>query len=161
LDGPVDEVRHAARAISAEEAMSQIYDVPMDLIRFKYRLAHLAKALAGSKVTIVAIGSSSTRGAGSSKSEEWSYPARLAIELNARYPDVSIEVQNHGFDGQEAGDELARFKNAFALRPHLIVWQVGTNAIVKSYDLDEVEFAIERGLTRLQGGKFDVIVMDP
>jgi acyl-CoA thioesterase I len=141
--------------------MSQTYEISLDLIGFEHQLVHLAQAIARGKAKIVAIGSSSTQGAGASSSE-WSYPSRLAIELDARFPKISIAVENRGVGGQEAGDELARFKSdVFALRPDLVIWQVGTNAIVRYYDFEEVQFAIERGLTRLTGEDFDVIVMDP
>jgi lysophospholipase L1-like esterase len=141
--------------------MPDNYDTPADLIGFEHQLVHLAKAIGRGNAKIVAIGSSSTQGVGAS-SPEWSYPSRLAIELTTHYPGVSITVENKGVGGQEAGDELARFKkDVFALDPDLVVWQVGTNAVAKDYDFSEVEFAIDRGLRRLKQRHADIILMDP
>jgi acyl-CoA thioesterase I len=142
--------------------MADSYEIPFDLIRFEHRLERFATGIRRGRASVVAIGSSSTEGAGASSRDWWSYPARLKIELGAKFPPAAIEVLNKGIGGQEAGDELARFKNdVFASDPQLVIWQIGTNAIVKNYDFDEVEFAITRGLTLLRRGNFDVILMDP
>ena len=141
--------------------MTASYDIPLELIRFEHPLERFGSALDGGGANIVAIGSSSTRGAGES-SQPWYYPSRLQTELTTKFSPKSVEGQNKGVDGQEAGDELARFKNdVFALGPNLVIWQIGTNAIVKNYDFDEVKFAITRGLTLLGAHKLDVILMDP
>ena len=137
--------------------MSESYDVPLELIRLEHPLERFAGAIYARRANVVAIGSSSTRGAGAS-SQPWYYPSRLQTELTTKFSRAFIEVQNKGVDGQEAGDELARFKNdVFALEPNLVIWQIGTNAIVKNYDFDEVKFAITRGLARLSGQHLDVI----
>jgi hypothetical protein len=143
-----------------EEEMTEIYDTPAELIRFEHRLVHLAKGIARGNPKIVAIGSSSTLGAGAS-SPEWSYPSRLEIELRQRYPKVSITVVNKGIGGEEAGDELARFqKDVIDENPALVVWQVGTNAVWKQYDLLQVAAAIREGLKRLKGMSMDIVLMD-
>jgi acyl-CoA thioesterase I len=52
-------------------------------------------------------------------------------------------VHNAGVNGQEAPDEAARFKDeVLALKPALVIWQVGTNAAWKDYFLDDVGAAI-------------------
>ena len=56
--------------------------------------------VAGEPLTIVAIGSSSTAGAGAS-SPDASYPSRLAIELKRRFPTADITVLNRGVNGEE------------------------------------------------------------
>src|SRR5712691_8111293 len=90
------------QGFSMNAGIPELDDIPPDLIRFEYRLLHLAKALARGKAIIVAIGSSSTAGTGASKPEDWSYPARLEIELRQRLPNRSIIVKNQGVGGQEA-----------------------------------------------------------
>ena len=63
---------------------------PLDLIRLANPLPRVAQKVAsGQPVTIVAIGSSSTSGAGAS-SPAANYPSRLAIELKQHFPKLSI-----------------------------------------------------------------------
>ena len=59
-------------------------------------------------ITIVAIGSSSTAGAGAS-SEASTYPSRLAIELTQRFFGHPITVLNRGVGGEEVRDMFKRF----------------------------------------------------
>ena len=59
---------------------------------------------------IVAIGSSSTAGAGASTPRQ-SYPSRLAVELEAHFPAHPIAVINRGVNGEEAADMVARLDN--------------------------------------------------
>ncbi|TMJ47684.1 MAG: SGNH/GDSL hydrolase family protein [Alphaproteobacteria bacterium] len=140
--------------------MPEIYETPAELIRFEHQLVHSAEAIRQRQVKIVAIGSSSTRGVGASSSQR-SYPSRLEIELSQRYPKVSITIENKGIGGEEAGDELARFqKDVIDEKPALVVWQVGTNAVWKQYDLLQVAAAIREGLKRLKDMSMDIVLMD-
>lgn len=97
-------------------------------------LSALASALLErEEVTIVAIGSSSTKGDGAS-SDAATYPSRLGAALSARFPRPKINVLNLGIGGQEAPDEAARFKkDVLANKPALVIWQVGTNAAWKDF----------------------------
>ena len=84
--------------------------VPSDLTRLATPLARTAKHLrSGEPLKIVAIGSSSTAGAGAS-SPAHSYPSRLAIELAALFPKQPITVVNRGANGEETSDMLARLE---------------------------------------------------
>ena len=140
--------------------MPEIYETPAELIRFEHQLVHSAEAIRQRQVKIVAIGSSSTRGVGATSSQR-SYPSRLEIELRQRYPKVSITIENKGIGGEEAGDELARFqKDVIDEKPALVVWQVGTNAVWKQYDLLQVAAAIREGLKRLKDMSMDIVLMD-
>jgi lysophospholipase L1-like esterase len=133
-------------------------DAPSDLVRFALPLNHTAQRVAESKpLRIVAIGSSSTEGAGGTVP----YPRRLEIALGARFPGL-ITVVNRGKGGEEAGDELARFpRDVIAEDPALVIWQVGTNAVWKRYDLAEVAASIRAGLQLLRDLPMDVVMMDP
>src|SRR5262249_8795305 len=76
-------------------------NVPPDLIRLANPLPRLAKkVMAGEPIAIVAIGSSSTSGAGAS-SPASNYPSRLLIELQQHFPKVSITMSNRGVGGEE------------------------------------------------------------
>src|SRR5437899_2748439 len=67
-------------------------------------LARMRRLVAAKRpVTIMALGSSSTAGAGASTPEA-SYPARLEAELHSHFPGVAITVHNRGVNGEEAAD---------------------------------------------------------
>ena len=136
------------------------YDTPAGLIRFEHPLVHLAAAIPRRQVKIVAIGSSSTQGVGAS-SAEWSYPSRLEMELRQRYPSITLSVKNRGVGGQEAGDELARFQtDVIEENPALVIWQVGTNAVWKHYNLPQVADDIRAGLRQVEDRPMDIVMMD-
>ncbi|MGC1554991.1 MAG: SGNH/GDSL hydrolase family protein, partial [Bradyrhizobium sp.] len=63
------------------------------------RVAH--KLAAGEPVVIVAFGSSSTQGYGTS-APEFTYPNRLAAQLHRKYPTADITVINRGHGGDDA-----------------------------------------------------------
>src|SRR5262245_41818532 len=80
---------------------------PAGLTNIEYPLPHTSALIAaGQPMKIIAIGSSSTAGAGASTPAA-SYPSRLAVELGERFPNSKITVINRGINGQEAGDILA------------------------------------------------------
>ncbi|HLG80794.1 MAG TPA: SGNH/GDSL hydrolase family protein [Bradyrhizobium sp.] len=107
-------------------------------------------------MTIVAIGSSSTAGEGGIKP----YPAYLQDMLRQKYGNPQISVINKGVGGQEAPDELQRMQDVIDARPALTIWQVGTNAVWKGQNLDQVDMAIKAGLQLLRKEPMDVILMD-
>ncbi len=90
---------------------------------------------AGEPIKIVALGSSSTYGAGASTSAA-AYPSRLAEELAQRFPGHEITVLNRGVNGEEITDMLARLDTAvIAEQPDLVLWQVGTNSVLRDQAL--------------------------
>lgn len=131
----------------------------MDIVRLRWPLVNMAASLArGDHIKIVAIGSSSTRGAGGTAP----YPYLLWNALRERYPGRQIEVLNKGVDGEEAADEFKRFeRDVVAEQPTMVIWQVGTNAAWKGYDLDDVEEAVRTGVARLKELSADIVLMDP
>src|SRR4029450_3816461 len=69
-----------------------------------------ARRLASRKlIMIVALGSSSTAGAGAS-SAETTYPSRLMVELAQRFQTQPIMVLNRGISGERAVGMLARLE---------------------------------------------------
>ncbi|MBV9262265.1 MAG: hypothetical protein JO205_12940, partial [Pseudolabrys sp.] len=117
-----------ARAQNTEHACG----VPLDIVRLNKPLTHVAHKIAsGEPITIVAIGSSSTAGAGAS-SPAASYPSRLEAELGKLFPRQKITVLNRGVNGEEVGDMLRRFDTAVvAEHPDLVLWQLGTNSVLR------------------------------
>jgi acyl-CoA thioesterase-1 len=133
-----------------------------DLTRFARPLNRTARRLAAGKpITIVAIGSSSTAGAGASSASA-SYPSRLAAELKERFPLRTITVINHGVNGVEVRDILARFEESVSAdKPDLVLWQLGTNSLLRDRTLTEAAALISQALTRLKSTRSDVILINP
>jgi acyl-CoA thioesterase-1 len=135
---------------------------PADATRLDQPLRRVAKRLAAREpITIVAIGSSSTSGAGASSSAA-SYPSRLEVELKERFPHARIKVLNRGVGGEEAADMLARFDKAVLTeQPDLVLWQVGTNTLLRHHRIGPVGSLIYEGLTQLKASGADVVLIDP
>ena len=114
----------------------------------------------GQPLTIVAMGSSSTLGVGAS-SPVLSYPSRLEQELRRRFPGIEIRVVNHGVGGQDVPEELTRIgRDVLAEHPDLVIWQVGTNAVLRRDDLSADEQLISRGVTSMKESGIDIVLMD-
>jgi acyl-CoA thioesterase-1 len=145
-----------------QQATAPACAAPADATRLGQTLAHTARRLAlGEPLTIVAVGSSSTAGAGAS-SPAMSYPSRLEAELRARFPGTPIKVLNRGMNGEEAPQMLARFETTvLAEHPDLVIWQVGTNAILRDHAVAGVAPLVEEGVRRLKASGADVVLMDP
>ena len=94
-------------------------------------LPHVARKLAaGEPVVIIAFGSSSTAGYGTS-SPEFTYPNRLSAQLHRKYPGADITVINRGRGGEDAPEMMKRLQTeVLDAKPDMVIWQVGTNAIL-------------------------------
>jgi len=114
----------------------------------------------GGSLTIIAMGSSSTQGVGASTSS-MSYPSRLEEELRDRFPDTRLRVLNRGVGGQDVGEELNRLdRDVVAEHPDLVIWQVGTNAVLRRDDLTADEQLISRGVSLMKERGIDIVLMD-
>ncbi|WGR92356.1 SGNH/GDSL hydrolase family protein [Bradyrhizobium sp. ISRA443] len=129
-----------------------------DIVKLDHRLPHFADALKRQrKVKVVALGSSSTAGADG----VLPFPPRLEMLLRQRFFGRMIDVINRGIGGQEAPEEFSRIESdVVAETPVLVIWQVGTNAVYKSYNPAEVKASLEAGLDVLAALPLDVMVMD-
>ncbi|MBM3487830.1 MAG: SGNH/GDSL hydrolase family protein [Alphaproteobacteria bacterium] len=136
--------------------------VPDALIADPVPLPRFAAALArGGPVRIVAIGSSSTYGAGASSPAQ-AYPARLEAALRTHYPGVATTVLNRGVNGHEAGEMIRRFdRDVRDERPDLVLWQFGTNAALSGATPDAFRRTVRDGLERLGDFGVDVVVITP
>jgi len=132
----------------------------LELVKFSYGLPHLAQALERArKVKIVALGSSSTAGA----DRILPFPPRLEMLWRSQKQTFGrmIDIINRGIGGQEAPEEFARIEaDVIAEAPVMVIWQVGTNAVYKNYNFDQVQATLEAGLDVLAGLPLDVVVMD-
>lgn len=133
-----------------------------DLIRLSVPLKQVARKLAsGEPITIVALGSSSTAGAGASSSMA-SYPSQLALELQRHFPGHSIAVLNRGVNGEEVPDMLKRFDSAVvAAKPDLLLWQLGTNSLIRDHAMNDRGASIREGVDRARAIGADVVLIDP
>jgi lysophospholipase L1-like esterase len=125
-------------------------------------LSHVAGKLAsGQPVVIVAFGSSSTAGYGTS-SPEYTYPNRLAAQLRRQYPSADITILNRGKGGDDAPEMMKRLQSeVIDAKPDLVIWQVGTNAVLRNLDPAETAKMVEEGVARIQGAGADVVLVDP
>jgi lysophospholipase L1-like esterase len=125
-------------------------------------LPHVANKLAsGEPVVIVAFGSSSTTGFGTT-SPEFTYPNRLAAQLHRQYPTADITVVNRGVGGEDAPEMMKRLQTAVLdLKPDLVIWQVGTNAVLRNLDPTVTANLVEQGTERIQAAGADLVLVDP
>jgi len=149
-----------SRSVSASRQPACI--IGADQARFDFPLPHTARLLArGEPIKIVALGSSSTFGAGASSSAA-SYPNRLAQELGRRFPGHKFTVLNRGVNGEEIEDMLTRLDSAvIAEHPDLVLWQVGTNSVLRDKALGPHVGMLHEGLVRLKATGADVVLIDP
>lgn len=137
-------------------------EAPLDLVRLAHPLERVARKLkANQPVTIVAIGSSSTAGAGAS-SPAATYPSRLAFELKRHFPRARFNVINRGVGGEEIADMLRRFDSAvIAARPDLVLWQLGTNSVIRDHAHGDHGAMIRAGLKKIRAAGADAVLIDP
>ena len=132
------------------------------LVRLATPLGHVgAKLTRHQPVTIVAIGSSSTWGTGAS-TRQASYPSRAQTELKTLFPETPISVLNQGVGGQEIPDMLKRFDDAVIVpKPDLVIWQLGTNSVIRDHMSASPGELIREGLQRIRAIGADIILIDP
>jgi acyl-CoA thioesterase I len=145
---------------AAPTARSRNCSVTAERDRIRAPLYRTAQRIADHHpVKIVALGSSSTYGFGASTPAA-SYPSRLAEELAQRLPDQQITVLNRGINGEEAGEMLARLDaDVIAENPDMVLWQVGTNALLRNIPLKPN--SLREGMTRMKRIGADIVLIDP
>ncbi|MEH2490653.1 SGNH/GDSL hydrolase family protein [Bradyrhizobium sp. AZCC 2230] len=158
----IDKVKQVAK--SAGDIFSRVPCLsPKGGAKVMGSLPHVAnKLIAGKPVVIVAFGSSSTAGYGAS-SPDFNYPNRLAAQLRRQYPTADITVINAGIGGEDAPEMMKRLQNeVIDVHPDLVIWQVGTNAVLRNLDPGDTAKMVEDGITRIQAaGDADVVLVDP
>jgi acyl-CoA thioesterase I len=153
LSGPARaDVDAAARCLAASPSLSLGVALP----RFKAKLG------AGSAALIVAIGSSSTRGVGASS---WAatYPEVMQRELMRLRPGAVIDISNAGSNGETIPGQIARMqRDALALGPALVIWQLGSNDVVWPWGGigPETERDVTDSIRAIRAAGADVILMD-
>jgi lysophospholipase L1-like esterase len=157
----IDKVKQVAK--SATDIFNRVPCLPPKGVAKKnfISLPHVANKLAsGAPVVIVAFGSSSTQGYGSS-TPEYNYPNRLAAQLRRQYPMADISVINAGVGGEDAPEMMKRIETSVIdRRPDLVIWQVGTNAVLRDLDPTETAKLVEDGVAKIQAAASDVVLVD-
>jgi lysophospholipase L1-like esterase len=110
--------------------------------------------------TIVAIGSSSTEGI-ARNAREMLYPAALESTLKKRWPQADLRVLNKGRGGEVMADTLKRFESdVIALKPSLVIWQLGVNDVLRFQGVEGRGDEIKAGLRMLAERNIPVILLD-
>lgn len=158
----IDKVKQVAK--SAGDIFSRVPCLaPKDGAKTMGSLPHVAgKLVAGKPVVIVAFGSSSTAGYGAT-SPDFNYPNRLAAQLRRQYPTADISVVNAGVGGEDAPEMMKRLQTqVIDVHPDMVIWQVGTNAVLRNLDPGETAKIVEEGISRIQAsGGTDIVLVDP
>ena len=160
-DKAIEKVKQVAK--SASDIFSRVPCLPpRGAPRSVGSLPHVAhKLAAGGPVLIVAFGSSSTQGYGTS-SPEFTYPNRLAAQLHRKYPTADITVINRGRGGEDAPEMMKRLQTeVIDMHPDMVIWQVGTNAVLRNLDPDATAQMVQDGVGRIQAMGADVVLVDP
>src|ERR1043166_976320 len=157
----IDKVKEVAK--SAGDILSRVpCRAPKGGAKSFGSLPHVAAKLAdGKPVLIIAFGSSSTQGYGST-SPEFTYPNRLAAQLRRHYPGADITVLNRGKGGEDAPEMMKRLQTeVIDAKPDMVIWQVGTNAVLRNLDPAETAKIVEDGVGRIQAAGADLVLVDP
>jgi len=134
-------------------------NAPLEARGLEHAPVHFRERIAqGKPIKIVAIGSSSTSGAGASSPDK-SYPSRLEAELKARLPGLPVTVLNKGIGGEEAPQMAARFDaDVLEEAPDLVLWQVGSNSVLRDHPTPGE--TIRQGVERLKASGAEVILIN-
>ncbi len=137
-----------------QEACPSVVAPPLALHKARQTFA------SGKEVVIVALGSSSTEGWMASNIGN-SYPAQLQMDLTQAFPRAHFAIINRGIGGQDAKEELPRLDtDAIAVKPDLVIWQVGANGAMENADPSNFKKRMAEGIAKLKAAGIDVVLMD-
>ena len=122
-----------AQAQSVVPAAQPACSAPSELANVDHKLDHVHLRIAqGRPIKIVAIGSSSTSGAGASTRPR-PIRAGLQVELNGRFPGAHHGDQPRHRRRGGGADARALEADVIDERPDLVIWQVGTNSVLRDH----------------------------
>lgn len=132
-----------------------------DLVIANGGLEKSRDAVSRNRLTILAMGSSSMEGVGASQPGLGFVPL-LQAGLERRLPGVDVTVVNKGIGGETARDTRLRFEREIAAaRPDLVIWQLGTNDVLRDRDMDDIFADFRQGQAVLNEAGVDVLLIDP
>ncbi len=110
---------------------------------------------------MLAVGSSSIEGVGASTPERGFVPL-LERGLERRLPGVAVTVVNRGIGGETTLDTEGRIPLQTSLTvPDIVVWQWGTNDVLRDRPTQDVIADFRRGADWLDRAGVDVLLIDP
>ena len=159
--GPVLHAEEAAAPLTAgPPPLSPQCVVPAADIASAVELKNFASALEKPGfVRILAIGSSSTAGTGSSNSTK-TYPSQLERILKRALPGAEVAVVNRGLPGEVASNAAQRIRTEVArAKPDLVLWQLGTNDALAQVPPKEFEATADSAIRWLKSNQIDVVLV--
>ena len=76
-------------------------------------------------------------------------------------PAATVEIVNRGINGEDAWENIKRLDvDVLEAKPDLVIWQMGTNAILHDVDYEDFDRTVQRGIDRLQAARIEVLLMD-
>jgi acyl-CoA thioesterase I len=119
-----------------------------------------AELQSGGTLVIVALGSSSTEGAGASGPHAV-YPARLEAALRRALPGAALRVVNAGRSGETSEEMLARLDaDVLVHEPDLVIWQASGNEVLRGRAPERFLEVMRAGIARLRDAGAGVLLMD-
>lgn len=152
-----------ARAqVPANPEVPETCRVPRAVFVDDSRLVAATSSLAKSRrLTVVAIGSTSTLGA-SASAPGAAWPARLESDLRRRLPNAEITVHNRGKARDDAEHMLQRLDaDVLALKPDLVIWETGTAEAVRQMEVESFSVHLQAGIERIAKAGADVMLVTP
>ena len=90
-----------------------------------------------------------------------SFPAQLQQDLEQAFPTAHFAVINRGIGGEDAAEEVLRLDaDAIAVKPSIVIWQVGANGAMRDSDPAVFRKLVSAGISRMQAAGIDVVLMD-
>jgi len=118
-----------------------------------------ATGISTGRLSILAVGSASVLGAGTSTPAA-AWPARLEALLRERRPDLDLRFEVRGARGSTATDQWQQIHEAMRAGPiDLVIWQAGTTEALRSLPIDDMAATIGQGLERLHARGIDAVLM--
>lgn len=145
----------------ASRTVAEGCEVPAYLLETGSELPKVADAVkTRRRLDILVVGSASSALAGPDGAKA-SYPARLEAALRAKLAGIEVNVSTEMRVKKTAADVAEGLEKLVADRkPTLVVWQTGTFDALKSVDPDDFRAAVDEGVTALQDGGADVLLMN-
>ena len=120
--------------------------------------AHLKE---GQSLKIVAVGSSSTTGLWM-LSADATYPEVMGREITELRPATRVKVINSGRVGDTVPGMISRFgSDVLAHHPDLVIWQLGTNSVLRDHVISGNGDLLTGELTLLKLTGADVVLINP
>lgn len=132
---------------------------PADLLE-SGPLPQTASAAALGRLRILAVGSASVLGPGSSGPEA-AWPARFAVMLRSALPGLEVAVEARGGRGLTARDQWAIIADALrGTPPDLVLWQAAATEAMRGLETAELADSLREGLERLAARGVDTVLID-